>query len=99
MAPDDVAKQLHDKATRGTPLTGEEQALLQEWYARLDQEESRHLAAGPPPTDLAALRQEIQNTLSGIIAVSQKIQALKKNNEDLRKEILALQQRLPRKAS
>ena len=99
MAPDDIAKQLHDKATRGVSLTAEEQVCLEAWYARLDEEESRQLAAGAAPSDLAALRQQVQGTLAEIIAVSQKIQALNKENEDLRKEILALQQSLPRKAS
>jgi hypothetical protein len=99
MAPDDVAKQLHDKATRGVELTPEEQARLQAWYARLDEEESQQLANTALPSELAALRQQVQATLLEIIAVSQKVQALNKENEDLRKEILALQQRLPRKAS
>jgi hypothetical protein len=40
ITPDDVGKRLHDKATRGLTLSAEEQALLNEWYARHDAEEA-----------------------------------------------------------
>src|SRR4051794_29058984 len=99
MIPDDTGKQLHDKATRGMPLTTEAEAHLKEWYARLDEEESRLLAAAAPPSDLEALRRQVHAILAEIITVTQKIQAVTRENEALRKEIAALQERLPRKVS
>jgi hypothetical protein len=41
----EILQQLHDKATRGVPLTPDEQPRLEAWYARLDQAE-RALLAG-----------------------------------------------------
>jgi hypothetical protein len=49
MIPDDVGRQLHDKATRGVALSDEEQARLAAWYPRHPAEEAALLAVAPPP--------------------------------------------------
>jgi hypothetical protein len=76
MIPENMGKQLHDKATRGLPLSTDEQAMLLQWYAQVDKEEGKHLATAARPPDLAALRQQVQANLAEIIAVSQKIQTM-----------------------
>jgi len=53
MPSEDVVKQLHDKATRGASLTGEEQAQLEAWYAEQDQAESEGLGSSRDDTDAA----------------------------------------------
>jgi hypothetical protein len=99
MTPDEVGVHLHDKATRGLPLSADEQSLLAAWYARQDEEEGKQLAGAGVPSRLAALREQVSATLVQIIAVSQRIQNLNQENEGLRKEIASLEQRLPQKAS
>jgi hypothetical protein len=99
MTPDEVGKQLHDRATRGLPLSGEEQSLLAEWYARLNEEEGRQLSAPTPAPNVAVLRGLVDTTLTQIGAVSQKIQTILRENEALRNEIVILQQRITRKVS
>src|SRR5436309_53693 len=56
MNTDDLARQLHDKATRGGTLTAEEQACLEQWYAHLDQEEMAQLARAHAPQTVAGLQ-------------------------------------------
>ncbi len=99
MTPDEIGAHLHDKATRGLPLSVEEQSLLAAWYASQDEEEGRQLAGAGVPSRLVALREQVNSTLAQIIAVSQRIQNLNQENEALRKEIASLEQRLPEKAS
>ena len=98
MTTNEVGTQLHDKATRGLPLSAEEQALLTAWYARQDEEEGRQLAAGAP-SRLATLREEVNSTLAQIIRVSRCIQTMNQENESLRKEIAVLEKRLIQQAS
>src|SRR5262245_42009368 len=99
MIPNDVGQQLHDRATRGLPLSPEEQANLYAWYAQLDEEEGKRLPKPGRPERLAALREQVRATLSEVITVAQQIQAVHKENDALRKEIADLHERLARKAS
>lgn len=48
MISDEFAKELHDKATRGEPLSNEAQAQLENWYALQDQAESLALGTSAP---------------------------------------------------
>jgi hypothetical protein len=98
MVSDEIGAQLHDRATRGLPLSTEEQALLSAWYARQDEEEHAQFAAAGPP-QLATLRKQVNATLTQIIAVSQRIQTVSQENESLRKEIAALEQSLAQQTS
>jgi peptidoglycan hydrolase CwlO-like protein len=99
MTPDDVGVRLHDKATRGLPLSSEEQALLTAWYARQDEEERKHLSNVPAPSHVEALRKQVSATLAQIVEVAQHIQTLNRENDALRNEIALLEQRLIQKAS
>jgi peptidoglycan hydrolase CwlO-like protein len=99
MIPDDVGSRLHDKATRGLPLSSDEQALLAAWYARHDEEERKMFANVPAPSHVDVLRQQVNATLAQIVEVAQHIQRLNQENDALRNEIALLEQRLIQKAS
>jgi peptidoglycan hydrolase CwlO-like protein len=94
MPSEDVVKQLHDKATRGASLTGEEQAQLEAWYAEQDQAESEGLGLTHVSPRLAPLQAQVETTLTQLVTVTQRIQELTAQNETLRREIAALQHQL-----
>ena len=70
----DLNQQLHDRATRGEPLSVAEQAQLEQWYASLDQAESQSLAVGKPlgvAAELALAKHagfDLQSALAGLIS-------------------------------
>ena len=99
MIPDDVGMRLHDKATRGLPLSSEEQTMLAAWYAHHDEEERKMFASLPAPSHVDALREQVNATLAQIVEVAQHIQTLNRENDALRNEIALLEQRLIQKAS
>lgn len=88
------AKQLHDKATRGIVLSASEQAHLEHWYSRHDQEEGGILEGTVSPRTLVALQAQVDTTVAQLLPVSQRIQELVAHNEALRREITALQHQL-----
>ena len=95
MSLDELAKQLHDKATRGLALSAEEQAQLEAWYAEQDQQE--HAVLGPTGSSqrLATLHTQVETALAQLLTVTQRIQELTVHNETLRREIAVLQRQLP----
>src|SRR5262245_1451704 len=97
MTTDQLGQQLHDKATRGEPLSAEEQAQLEQWYARHDQEESAALAGALPPQNLTALRARVDAAVAQLLIVTQRIQSLTAENENIRREVAALQRQLTQK--
>ena len=94
MSTDDLAQQLHDKATRGMALSAEEQTRLEAWYAKQDQEESTLLDTTRAPQQLATLHTHIETALAQLHTVTQRIQALSAQNEAVRREIAVLQGQL-----
>jgi chromosome segregation ATPase len=97
---DMLARQLHDKATRGGALTPTEEATLEAWYKRQDAEENALLAsATPQAATLRNLRSEVEAASAQMLAVTQHIQTLIAENEALRQEIATLSQQLARAAS
>ena len=99
MSKDEFAQQLHDKATRGESLSAEEEALLQQWYARQDQEEGAMLTRTAPPESVAALQTQVDAALAQLLTVSQRIQALTAENEAVRRDIAALQRLLSQRST
>jgi hypothetical protein len=97
MTPDELARQLHDKATRGQKLEATEQAYLEAWYARQDKEEGDQLSAAPPSQALASLEAQVTGVMADLVAVTQRIQELAASNEAVRREIAALQRQLAHK--
>ena len=69
MSDDGSAQQLHDAATRGEPLSADERAALEQWYARQDEREEALLAgAAAAPDDAAALRAGVDAALAQLLA-------------------------------
>ncbi len=93
---DELARQLHDRATRGDSLSAEERVLLDQWYARQDQEEGAALAAAVPPASAAALQTQVDAALAQLVTATRRIQTLAAENEAVRKEIADLQRQLAR---
>ena len=86
MIDDKSGQQLHDRATRGLPLSEEERAQLDAWYKKLDEEEAAWLTQ----PDLAPLIEETRRQTSRgwdeIAALVQQIQETRRENEGLRRE-------------
>lgn len=95
MSLDELAKHLHDKATRGLALSAEKQAHLEAWYTEQDRQE--HTVLGPiePSQRLATPHTQVETALAQLLTVTQRIQALTLDNETLRREIAMLQRQLP----
>src|SRR5258708_39045778 len=98
MSADQQAQQIHDRATRGEPISAEERSQLDQWYARMDAEEGALLNRGPPH-DLAAQRGQIDAAVAQVRVVTQRIQTLTAENETVRREVAALQRQLAEKST
>jgi len=92
----DHARELHTRAARGLPLTVEEQAELDAWYRRNDDDEARMLAASAPQStlELETLRREVDAALSRLTTAAEQVQTLSHENETLRRELAELRERL-----
>jgi len=94
MISDDLAKQLHDKATRDEPLSAEEQTQLEKWYALQDNAESKVLGLTAAEETLATLQAQVDAALAQLMTVTKRIQEIAAENETLRREITALRRQL-----
>jgi hypothetical protein len=85
---------LHDRATRGLQLSLAEQAQLEAWYAQQDEAEHQllHTRAATLPTSV--LQGQIKLALTQLATVTQRIQELTLQNEELRREVAALKLQL-----
>ncbi|HTU89899.1 MAG TPA: hypothetical protein VMF69_07375 [Gemmataceae bacterium] len=97
MISDDLGKQLHDRATRGKPLSAEERELLAEWYRRLDEEEARLFAKADTTPTQSATRTEVDNLLTQLALSAQHMLTVAAENEKLRQEIEDLHRQLAQK--
>jgi hypothetical protein len=95
MSLDELAQQLHDKATRGLVLSAEEQARLEAWYTEQDQQERMLLGPTGSSQRLATLHTHVDTALAQLLTVTHRIQELTVHNETLRREIAVLQRQLP----
>jgi hypothetical protein len=89
-----LPQELHDRATRGVPLSDEEQAQLDQWYARQDQDEDAALTRTPAPPSVTALQAQVDAAVAQLLTVTQRIQTLAAENEAVRREIAVLQRQL-----
>jgi peptidoglycan hydrolase CwlO-like protein len=98
---DEMGMELHDRFTQDQPLTPDEMSLLETWYAQQDSAESmllnQPLSSLP---NLVSLQHQVDATLEQLISVTQRIQQVSGENDELRREIAVLQQQLtvPRSA-
>ncbi len=93
MTTDKLAQHLHDRATRGEPLTPEERAALGAWYADQDRAE---LAGLQSITSVSSpkLQMELNQAIARIHTVSDHIQHLLSENAELQREVAGLHERL-----
>ncbi|MBI4330319.1 MAG: hypothetical protein HY673_03445 [Chloroflexi bacterium] len=94
MISDDLAKQLHDKVTRGEPLSVEEQMQLEKWYALQDNAESMALNLTTAEKTLTNLQTQIDAALVQLMTVTKRIQEIAAENETLRRETITLRYQL-----
>jgi cell division protein FtsB len=94
MVSEDLAKQLHNRVTRGESLSSEEQALLEEWYSLQDSAEQQILISTSNEKELANLRTQVETMLAQLTTVTQRIQEIAAENESLKREIALLQRQL-----
>jgi hypothetical protein len=94
MIDDNLAKQLHDCATRGEVLSVAQQAELEEWYAFQDGIDSNTLVAIPATTTLATLQKQVEAALAQLMIMTKRIQEITAENEAIRLDIIALRRQL-----
>ncbi len=94
MISEDIAKQLHDRSTRGELLSAEEQSALRNWYALQDDAESDTLGLTGDDKALVTLQNQIEAALTQLTIVTQRIQEIASENEALRRETARLRQQL-----
>ncbi len=86
--------QLHDKATRGIPLSANEQAELDAWYAEHDRIESHLLGSTGASQQAAVLQVQVERALDQLLKTTQHIQELTTQNNAIHREIAELQRHL-----
>ena len=97
MVTEETGKHLHDQATRGVALSAEEHARLADWYAQLDEEDSRQAAGAGPSSTLVEVQTQIDQALAQLGITVQRIQTLAAENDRLRSEVVVLQRKLAQK--
>jgi hypothetical protein len=99
MVPDELGKQLHDRATRGEALSTEEQAQLEDWYATQDRAESDRLGLTATSETVASLQIQIDSALASLATITKRIQEIAEENQALRREIAAICRQLAQQDS
>lgn len=94
MIADNLGIVLHDKATRGLPLTVSEQLQLEQWYAEQDQAEALMLAPNQSSLVNMQLQAKVDNTLQQLVSLAKRMQEIVLENQILRQEITTLRQQL-----
>jgi chromosome segregation ATPase len=94
MISNDLAKRLHDKATRSESLSAEEQAQLENWYALQDKAENKALGLTDTEEKLVTLQAQVDAASDQLMTVAKRIQEITSENESLRREIAALRRQL-----
>ena len=99
--PDELGFVLHDRSTIGAVLTAEEKHQLEVWYESRDAAEAVWLnPISATKSDLAGLQSQVDVALNELMVVTQRIQQVSSENQEIRQEIADLYQQLamPRSA-
>jgi hypothetical protein len=99
MSETDAVLDLHDRHTRGEPLSDDEQARLAAWYAAEDAAEALLLGGLASPAQDDHLRARVDASVAQLVTMSQQIQTLVAQNEALRHEIAVLQELVRRRVA
>jgi hypothetical protein len=92
---DEIGRQLHNRSTLGEQLTNIEQEQLDAWYASVDAIESKLLSENADSQIISPiLPTQIEASLKQLAFVTQRIQQISHENDDLRQEIAILRQQL-----
>ena len=94
MISNDLGKDLHDRSTRGEPLSDDEQGQLDRWYEYQDNLEDNILGTGAEKKTITKLQSQIEVALTQLIAITNRIQEVASENEILRQEISSLRHQL-----
>lgn len=94
MSDDNLAKQLHDKFTRGESLSAEEYLLLESWYTTQDSAENAALGLVKDAEIVSSLQSQIESALAQLTIVTTRIQDIASENKALRDEVSHLRQQL-----
>lgn len=95
MVSDEIGMQLHDRETIGEPLTAQEKAQLEAWYAQKDVAEAAMLeAAQVPLPNLVVLQDQVDTAISQLTVGVQQLQQITQENKSLREEIAKIKQQL-----
>jgi len=90
-------EELHDRATRGLPLSEVEHRQLDEWYTQQDNAENDLLYSDDTPQTIESLQAQIRVALAQVASMTQRIQELMGQNEELRQEVATLKQQLAKR--
>ena len=93
MHTDKQMKALHDQASMA--LSPDDQALLDAWYARQDEEEHACLASAQEIH--ADLHAQVNTAVAQLVAVTQSVEEVNRQNDGLRREIAGLKQQLAKR--
>ncbi len=99
MTTTDRAQHLHDRSTRGLPLSVEEQTELQAWYDAEDEAESKILSTSYKDNDSATLRAQVGAAQRQLLVEMKRLQEITLENNRLLAENIALQELLLHKLS
>lgn len=94
MISDDVARRLHDRATRGGALSTDEREALEAWISAQDEAEANRLSPQSVEPSLADLRSQVESTLQQAADVTSAIRRLFSENDALRHDNAVLRRRL-----
>jgi hypothetical protein len=95
MLSDELGMQLHDRETKGEPLTKQERTQLEAWYAQKDAAEKSMLeTAQMPLPNLVALQDQVDIAIEQLAAGVQQLQQITQENKALRQEISEIKQQL-----
>ncbi|HEX4948064.1 MAG TPA: hypothetical protein VFZ34_15435 [Blastocatellia bacterium] len=97
MLTDEQGVKLHHRSVLGETLPAEEQAALEAWYAKQDEEEMKSFQFEADEPEIAQLEQRFKESLNQLVEETHHLQQLEQENELLQQEVTRLQQRLARK--
>ncbi len=93
MVSDELGMQLHDRETIGEPLTTQEKAQLEAWYAQKDAAETAMFEANQLPLpNLVVLQDRVDTAIEQLTIGVQQLQLITQENKSLRAEIAEIKQ-------